>query len=101
MALDQEFREEKVADEGSGSNSSAGLPSAVKDIEQGSSLPMPQQQPLASELPRKKRSTHPIQTYLGADISTDRVDVLMLVCCLSSGFIDSTIYYGQYQAQKV
>ena len=98
MALDQRFLEEKMADEGTVSNSSAGLPTALKDIEQGSRLPMPSPQPLASEIPPKKQRILQIQEHLGADISTDRVDILMLVCCLISGFIDSTIYYGQYQA---
>lgn len=95
MAPDKEFLGENVADEGTASDSSAGLPRAIKDIEQGSPVPLPTQRPSASEIPPKKQRTAQIQHYLGADVSTNRVDVLMLVCCLISGFIDSTIYFGQ------
>ena len=95
MASDKDFLEEKLADERTASNSSAGLPRAVNDIEQGSPVPLPTQRPLGSETPLKHQRTVQIQQYLGADVSTNRVDVLMLLCCLISGFIDSTIYFGQ------
>ena len=95
MASDKEFLEEKLADERTASNSSAGLPRAADDVEQGSPVPLPTQRPLASDTLVKKQRTTQIQHYLGADVSTNRVDVLMLLCCLISGFIDSTIYFGQ------
>lgn len=95
MAIDEQVLGENVAEEGTASNSSAGLPTAEKDIEQGSSPPLPPQRSLLSGVPLGKQRTSQVQNYLGADVSTDRVDVLMLVCCLISGFIDSTIYYGQ------
>jgi hypothetical protein len=32
-----------------------------------------------------------------AEVSTDHADLLLLACCLISGFIDSTLYNGEYR----
>ena len=33
--------------------------------------------------------------HFDAEVSTDHADVLMLFCCLISGFVDSTTYNGE------
>lgn len=35
-----------------------------------------------------------MRRYFQVDISTNNADVLMIVCCLISGLVDSTIYSG-------
>ena len=35
-----------------------------------------------------------MRRYFQVDISTNNADVLMVVCCLISGLVDSTIYNG-------
>lgn len=36
-----------------------------------------------------------VRKYFDAEVSTDHADILMLLCCLISGFIDSTTYDGE------
>lgn len=35
-----------------------------------------------------------MQRYLAVEVSTNHVDLLLLVCCLVTGFVDSTLYNG-------
>lgn len=36
-----------------------------------------------------------LQEYLAAEVNVKHADVLILVCCLSSGMVDSTLYSGE------
>lgn len=35
-----------------------------------------------------------VKSHLAVEVSTNHVDLLLLVCCLVTGFIDSTVYNG-------
>ena len=35
-----------------------------------------------------------LRRYFYEEVSTDHADLLMLACCLISGFVDSTLYNG-------
>lgn len=36
-----------------------------------------------------------VKNHFDAEVSTDHADILMLFCCLISGFMDSTTYNGE------
>ena len=40
--------------------------------------------------PRMER----LRIHFRAEVSTDHADILLLACCLISGFVDSTLYNG-------
>lgn len=46
------------------------------------------------EIQRRKHGMQ-AKKYLLAEVTTAHADALMLLCCMISGFVDSTIYYGQ------
>lgn len=52
----------------------------------------------AQRMLRKERLGARLTRYFGAEVSTEHADVLMLSCCLISGFIDSTVYNGMLAA---
>lgn len=35
-----------------------------------------------------------VKSHLALEVSTNHVDLLLLICCLVTGFIDSTVYNG-------
>ena len=39
-----------------------------------------------------------VRRHLNAVVSTKNADVLMIICCVISGLVDSTIYNGEHQA---
>lgn len=43
---------------------------------------------------RKESTMSPMRRYFAVEVSTKHVDLLLLVCCLVTGFVDSTLYNG-------
>jgi len=49
------------------------------------------------DLPNPTRDTKVqwLKAYLAAEVTTTHGDILLLACCLISGFVDSTLYNGE------
>lgn len=46
------------------------------------------------ELPPTTRLSR-VRKYFDMDVTTNHADLLMLLCCLVTGFVDSTLYNGE------
>lgn len=45
---------------------------------------------------RAEKSFHAkMKKHFAQEVSTDHADILMLICCLITGFLDSTLYNGK------
>lgn len=42
-----------------------------------------------------------VRKHFAQEVSTDHADILMLICCLITGFLDSTLYNGIVDMQRV
>ena len=108
MALDDIIVEKEIEKEMRVSHDVPGRPSADDDVERGQPSPGPQQgahqipstskcatcgQPTSGVPPRDQSLQ--LKRYLDAEVTTNHADALMLVCCVISGFVDSTIYHGE------
>ncbi|CAG8956457.1 hypothetical protein HYFRA_00003842 [Hymenoscyphus fraxineus] len=56
------------------------------------STPMESGEESSNDLPQKASRLSFLQTYFGVQINTKHVDLLLLACCLVTGFVDSTLY---------
>lgn len=57
-----------------------------------------QSPPPAEAVKLSKKRT--LQSHLGEDVAVQNADSLLLLCCLVSGLIDSTIYNGRDHSVK-
>ena len=74
-----------------------GQPHLEHDSERGepqSGLPIAQSK---SRLCMRTRG-HQAHKHFDAEVTVNHTDTLMILCCVISGFVDSTIYYGPYRA---
>ena len=48
------------------------------------------------------RSVRRLEKYLSVEVTTSHADILLLICCLISGLVDSTIYnaYGTFVSMQ-
>lgn len=44
-----------------------------------------------------KKSPFKFSDYMGEEVSANHADILILICCLCSGFTDSTVFNGMVQ----
>jgi len=93
MAPDSMIVDEEYSKEVRGHKEPSDRPSTEIDTERGDPSLRPQQRNSMFEAQPRKHDMR-LKRHLNAEVKTDHVDVLMLLCCLISGFIDSTIYYG-------
>lgn len=68
-------------------------------VKGGESLP---QEDKNSTGPRQAGVLRRLRAHLAEEVSTSHADILMLTCCLISGFVDSTIYnaYGTFVSMQ-
>lgn len=89
MAPEDVVADEDTSKNRSGPDEPSGRPPAENDTERG----CPARRSMF-EIQRRKLGMR-AKKYLLAEVTTAHADALMLLCCLISGFLDSTIYYGQ------
>lgn len=70
------------------------------DMEIGASS-SPQDESKAGS-PRKTAAVNRLRAHFAEEVSTAHADMLLLACCLISGFVDSTIYnaYGTFVSMQ-
>lgn len=108
MPLGDVIVEKDISEEMRISHDIPARPSSVDDVERGRpSLGLEQgadQTPLTPKcatcgqpMSEARPGSHgkQMKRYFDAEVTTDHADVVMLVCCVISGFVDSTIYHGK------
>ncbi|KAL8821119.1 MAG: hypothetical protein Q9191_007375, partial [Dirinaria sp. TL-2023a] len=110
MIVDKEISKEMRI-----SHDTTARPSAADDVERGQTPPGLEQGAQQISLPSKcAKCGQPMsearpqghgkqmKSYLDAEVTTDHTDALMLMCCVISGFVDSTIYhaYGTFVSMQ-
>ena len=92
--------DEVMLTEAYGQHESANRPSTQEaidtsvDTERGEHAPRPLRRRLMLGTQLNEQGIR-VRKYFDAEVSTDHADILMLLCCLISGFIDSTTYDGE------
>lgn len=94
LAPDSMIVDEKYSKEVKGHKEPSDRPSTEIDTERGDPSLGPQQRNTMLEAQPRKHDMQ-LKRHLNAEVKTDHADALMLLCCLISGFVDSTIYNGQ------
>lgn len=51
--------------------------------------------------PSEKSFGEKMKKHFTQEVSTDHADILMLFCCLITGFLDSTLYNGMVDMQRL
>ena len=64
------------------------------DTERGYRAPQPFKRCLMLGAQLKEHGVQ-VKKHFDAEVNTDNADILMLFCCLISGFVDSTTYNGE------
>ncbi|TVY26299.1 hypothetical protein LHYA1_G005817 [Lachnellula hyalina] len=49
----------------------------------------------SNELPQKSSGLSHLRSYFSIEVTTNHADLLLLLCCLVTGFVDSTFYNGR------
>ena len=93
MPSDNFAGEKEINKEMRTSHELSGRPSVEDDVERGHLSPRSQDSHSKPEAPLRKHGMQ-IRKHLDVEVATNHADALMLVCCLISGFVDSTIYHG-------